>query len=281
MDRLRYSDFLSDFPVFISEASFTGRKTSVPHRHEFYEIFLVRAGMLEHTINSRQEILPERSVSLIRPDDVHAFQSADKNPACITNIAFSSGFFSQALQVFSESQRRSIDRTSHSMQCDHSLWQVLIDKLNIIRQADPFLCDQTCLLTMALVIDALIPIYFSKNAPDNTPIWLQLAFEQMKRPENYFRGLDQFAELAGRSIEHLTRTMTRTMGITPGNYVMRLRLQHAAGLLSTTDRTVLDILLDSGFNNTAWFNRAFKRMYGITAGRYRQKNRKMVCCTKK
>ena len=55
----------------------------------------------------------------------------------------------------------------------------------------------------------------------------------------------------------------------PGVFYLRLNL--AAELLRITDATVLDIAGRVGFDNLSYFNRLFKRRYGMTPREYRSK----------
>lgn len=61
----------------------------------------------------------------------------------------------------------------------------------------------------------------------------------------------------------------KEMGVPPGEYLRRLRLDRAQTLLKTTDRNATDIAHDCGFSDTARFSRAFKSAYGQTPSSYR------------
>ena len=54
-------------------------------------------------------------------------------------------------------------------------------------------------------------------------------------------------------------------------YLNDHRLNLAAELLRITDATVLDIAGRVGFDNLSYFNRLFKRRYGMTPREYRSK----------
>ena len=80
------------------------------------------------------------------------------------------------------------------------------------------------------------------------------------------------ASLAGQS--GLSRTVfaerfTRLLGETPLAYVARCRMQLGARLLESTDNTVLQVALKSGYESEAAFNRAFKREFKLPPARYR------------
>lgn len=81
--------------------------------------------------------------------------------------------------------------------------------------------------------------------------------------------LDQLARDAGQSTFHYLRTFERLTGATPHQFILRARLRHAAARLATEDAKVIDIALDSGFNDVSTFNRAFRAEFGVPPRGYR------------
>ena len=68
--------------------------------------------------------------------------------------------------------------------------------------------------------------------------------------------------LAGRSPEHTARVLREHSGSTPTEFVNRLRIEHAARLLCTTEKNILETALDCGFENQGYFHRSFKARFG-------------------
>ena len=60
----------------------------------------------------------------------------------------------------------------------------------------------------------------------------------------------------GRS--NFERLFGKYVGVTPGEYISDGASTTRFQLLRTTDKTVLDIALESGYHNTANFNKQFK-----------------------
>ena len=75
--------------------------------------------------------------------------------------------------------------------------------------------------------------------------------------------LDALAREAGLSPYHFLRTFERLTGVTPHQYVRRVRLREAARRLIVETGTVLDIALDCGFGDVSNFNRAFRTEFGL------------------
>lgn len=70
---------------------------------------------------------------------------------------------------------------------------------------------------------------------------------------------------------HLSRTFSVMEDETLQDFIIRTRLEYAAQLLRDTERTVLDICLDVGFNSTSHFTKQFKKHFGQTPLSYRKK----------
>ena len=66
-----------------------------------------------------------------------------------------------------------------------------------------------------------------------------------------------------------------TMGESPQNFLIRYRMSQAAQLLVTTNLSVGDVSVRTGYPNQLHFSRAFKKTYGVSPREYRQMNKLM------
>ena len=81
------------------------------------------------------------------------------------------------------------------------------------------------------------------------------------------------AKNAGFSIDYFNRIFLAHTGFTVTAYINYVRLKHAAFLLRTTDRSILDTALETGYDSHEGFTKAFKKKYGVTPSEYRAKNK--------
>jgi AraC-like DNA-binding protein len=87
----------------------------------------------------------------------------------------------------------------------------------------------------------------------------------------YFEALsvDDLARAAGLSRAHFSREFRRAFGEPPHAYLLTRRLERAAALLRTTDRSIAEVCLAVGLQSVGSFTTSFKRIYGLSPAAYR------------
>jgi AraC-like DNA-binding protein len=82
-------------------------------------------------------------------------------------------------------------------------------------------------------------------------------------------GVSDMAQAAGLSRAHFSREFRRAFGEPPHAYLLTRRLERAAALLRSTDRSVADICLSVGLQSIGSFTTSFTRTYGRSPTAYR------------
>jgi len=82
-------------------------------------------------------------------------------------------------------------------------------------------------------------------------------------------GVDDMARAAGLSRAHFSRQFRRTFGESPHAYLLTRRLERAAALLRTTDRSVAEICMAVGLVSVGSFTTSFTRTFGMSPTAYR------------
>jgi AraC-like DNA-binding protein len=90
---------------------------------------------------------------------------------------------------------------------------------------------------------------------------------------NYREGvnLKNLAALVNMAEGSLCRFFKMNMGITLFEYLNKVKTDFACKLLMNKDLGILDVCLDSGFNNISHFNKQFKRITGVPPSEYRKR----------
>jgi AraC-like DNA-binding protein len=82
-------------------------------------------------------------------------------------------------------------------------------------------------------------------------------------------GVDAMAKVAGLSRAHFSREFRRAFGESPHAYLLTRRLERAAALLRTTDRSVAEICFSVGLQSVGSFTTSFTRTFGLSPTAYR------------
>lgn len=108
------------------------------------------------------------------------------------------------------------------------------------------------------------------RAPDRHTRTVRLAVRYIH--DNLDRPLrvEELASQVSVSPRQLTRLFASVLGEPPASYVERVRLERAAGLLTSTRMPIKQIAADLGYPDVPTFTRAFARQHRTPPGRYRR-----------
>jgi len=81
--------------------------------------------------------------------------------------------------------------------------------------------------------------------------------------------LTQLASVAALSPFHFHREFKRSTGLTPGKYILEVRIKRAETLLSDTDLPLAQVAVQVGFADQSHFTVAFRRATSMTPRTYR------------
>ncbi len=95
------------------------------------------------------------------------------------------------------------------------------------------------------------------------------AVREIERDPSAGHDLRTLAARAESSTFQFLRSFQRVTGTTPHQYLLRARLRESAASLKSSDRKVVEIALESGFNDLSNFNHAFRAEFGVPPRRYR------------
>jgi AraC-like DNA-binding protein len=82
---------------------------------------------------------------------------------------------------------------------------------------------------------------------------------------------EEMSRIASVSDRQLRRLFAKYYHTSPFDYVLRLRLQRAAAQLVSSGKTVAEVAFSSGFNDSNYFCRQFRKMIGLSPVQYRKR----------
>jgi transcriptional regulator GlxA family with amidase domain len=80
----------------------------------------------------------------------------------------------------------------------------------------------------------------------------------------------QMAEIASMSPRHFARLFAREVGMTPMEFLQNVRIDHARGLLESSDLPLKTIAFRSGFGSVRLMRQRFVERLGLTPLQYRR-----------
>jgi AraC-like DNA-binding protein len=108
------------------------------------------------------------------------------------------------------------------------------------------------------------------NTSDATPDAIVVAAEKYLREnmEEQFR-MSDVADQLGVSRARLFDAFKRGTGMTPNDYLLRVRIEKAKELLTKPSRQVTEIAFETGFASSQYFSTVFRKYTGQTPKEYR------------
>jgi AraC family transcriptional regulator len=82
--------------------------------------------------------------------------------------------------------------------------------------------------------------------------------------------LSEIARECGLSVSPFARSFKTSFGTSTHQWLMQHRIDHAKELMSHTSTSLIDIAIQSGFNDQAAFTRTFHQLVGVSPGRWRR-----------
>jgi AraC-like DNA-binding protein len=270
------------FPFFIHYGGHE-EDTELHRHHEFTELVIVLNGNATHIVNAESSFIKKGDVFVINEFTSHGYK--DPYDFKICNIMYrpemlrsagpdlrtSNGF--QALFVLEPFYRNIHEYQSKlslsipSLEYVSSLISVMIDEYNHKLQG-----YQTMLISkfMELVVYLSRQYDSQEKRMDSNLMHLATAISYIE--DHYLEPLtlEEIASKSDMSVRHLNRIFQSYYQTTPISYLQRLRLERACTLLKNTHLAIMEISDKSGFNDSNYFTRLFKKVYGVSPKAYRQ-----------
>ena len=116
---------------------------------------------------------------------------------------------------------------------------------------------------------------FSVNAPETENYYLSTADVVSYLNTHYDKKISiaKLCSIAGMSKAALMQNFHKATGTSPLQYQLQLKIAEAVILLRSTNKSISEIAMETGFSDTNYFGRQFKRITGMPPGEYRKKCR--------
>lgn len=269
-----YNTYLCSIPLDFSHVPI--------HWHSELELIVIKKGRGLVSVDFRQRSVTSGDIVLIRPGQLHSIEQDGSHSMEYENIILKPHLLISdepdlcALRFINPLMAGAIPSETFLTPSLPYYRQVS----ECIRQIDG-LCEaqpEGFQLAVKGLLFQFIFLLVSNQSPQENPALLQTkSLEKMKMilkyvEEHYAERItvEDMADLTYYSKSHFMKFFKAHMGTGFIEYLNDYRLSMAERLLRSSDHSVLDIAQMSGFDNLSYFNRIFKRKYGISPGKYRR-----------
>lgn len=250
------------------------------HWHDEMEIIYIKKGHGYVTLDFKQYKVSGGTIVLILPGQLHSIEQYDDLSMEYENIIFN---VNMLLPRTEDTSSTKFLRPLLSGQITvPSIFSVVYPHYEAISTCLDA-CDEIC-KTKPVGYDLYIKgklfefFYILSNRcrneknPKNTRSLDKMKIILKYIERNYMEKIS-ISEIADRvefSESHFMRYFKENMGTSFIDYLREYRLTMAARLLVASDDTILSIAEEVGFDNLSYFNRVFKKHYGVTPSQYRR-----------
>lgn len=244
------------------------RQLQIHHTHDYYELFLVFSGQANHHINGQVQQMNKGTVVFIRPDDSHAFLQMSPDFAII-NIIISQEIIDSLFSYLGEAcygeefftaklpPKSNLTNTEHSY-IMHELDQLVLSKKILKDQSEAYF--KIVLMKIFTTCFPICPPHTNAKVPE----WLRWLLLEMMKNHHFIEGLPALEKLTNKSYEHIARSCRKYLDKTPTELINEMRLNYSVSKITSSDATITEIALDSGFESLSYYYHLFKKQYGMT-----------------
>lgn len=235
-----------------------------PHFHSHIEIYLILSGELEVCINNEKRTLKEGELSISFSYDVHSYNAPEDSE--VYYLVIPTTFCGDFLPLLSSKYFNS------SFVNDKNAYDTVKNSIeHIIDGANKVSKQGYIYVILGTILDTLEKSEEPKEyaSPFSPELLIYIS--------NHFKedlSLSSLASAFGYNPSYLSRSFSKTFGISFNDYVKMLRLREAILLLNKNEFRISECAFESGFGSTRSFYRAFSEEFGCSPKEYSKLEKK-------
>lgn len=269
---------------------YEGQVDTYLHTHDFDELVFVLSGTALHIADDEEYPLIRGDVFVVRGNHKHNFLNTRNFQ--VANIFYKRGFFEKMKDEFSDLpgfQALFINepryRKNHKFESKlHLSSQQLNEITKFIHAFEKESEEKRAGYTKVqrrifetLVIE--ICRYYTESDKPKSKVLLNIstAIDYMEKKYTEPATIDILAKKAYMSESNFRHTFRKITGLSPIDFLIRLRIEKATEMIANNSNfNVTEVAMRTGFENSSYFSKQFKRITGIAPITYIKKQRVML-----
>ncbi len=257
-----------------------GKREFRPHSHVQFEISLIEEGSAIYTVGKREYKMTKGSMFVFCSNEQHCITDIAVGGLKLINLQFEPRYlWGNSVDSLSE-QSVSICFT-HNKAFENKIEPDMANamreyflniKNELIREDREYHLNIKSYLNLMLVT-LIRDFNYAKNDTSLSRDKLRafsIGVKYIDKHLNEKISLNELSKAANMNPNYFCTLFHSVSGTTVIDYINIKRIDNAKYLLYNENKNILEIALESGFNNTAHFNKIFKRHTGMTPRDYRK-----------
>ena len=245
------------FPIYCFSYTQQYKTYTDMHAHGLGELGICIEGSGLFFVDNKIYTFQKGDMSYIEPDSLHIAQSADQSPSKWYFISFDTAYFDTKTNGSLLFHNNNI----------YTLARLLVNEL-LESESDRRAVELLLKTCMHLVSKTEAKKPDIESEKEFSAVLPALQYILQKYREEI--GVKALANECHLSVSRFGNVFKHSVGISPMAYLAEVRMAAAANLLRETDRSVMQIASDVGYDTLSSFNREFKKTYAISPLRYRK-----------
>jgi len=290
------SDFFEDgSPFKINKYSYDDYEALKMHSHDFIEIAFVYMGKGFHVVDGKEFDVTKGDLYIINSDTSHSFYPIDREnsgklavyncmfmTSFIENLGLEPGLLKKIIGVF---LYKSIFSDEIGYPPDISLKGSAINEVEAV--FDKMFYEYTWKpegyidLLKLYLCELLVKIFRFHKVQNMQTYEVDYKFQLINNSMTYLKNnlssklsLEEISQHVFLSKSYFASVFKDITGISVFDYIQKLRIEKACSILLESRDKITEISKAVGYNDYRFFNKTFKKITGLTAMEYREKNRK-------
>ncbi|WP_273392442.1 HTH-type transcriptional activator RhaS [Actinobacillus porcinus] len=265
IEKLSFKDFFNSNQQQLAIEPRAPQSNFPEHTHDFSELVIVTDGQGRHILNGYPHELYKGMVLYIDAADHHLYENVQN--LHLTNILlkdYNDFKFIQNLDTLLKNLKP--DQASYKIVNQNTLHLINQNVNTLIKYQDNANAKNIELekeYSFFQLVTLLQDHYIDENKKGTTE---EKGRQILNWINHNFLTEINWENLAAKfncSTRTLYRIIKAQTGLTPQNYVSKLRLSNAYYQLRYTDKPIVDIALDCGFNDSSYFSTCFKNEFNM------------------
>ncbi len=258
----------------------SGSRPLVRHSHIRFEITLITAGSGVYTVGDKKYPIRPNEIFVFASNEQHCVTGVGEEGLKMINLHFEPRYlwgksFDRLSDVNTNFCFQHSPNFEHCIPADRArqIYGLFMSIAEEFSKKEPEYALQIKNLLNMIIIALIRNFGYSDGTSAESKDQNRLIRKATEYIDTHFQEsltLESLAQLSGLTPNYFSSLFRKMSGIKLWDYISSRRIEAAMQLLkSESNLNIIEIASKCGFNNTANFNKTFKKMVGITPGEYR------------